>query len=56
MCLLVTILREERLLSDSVIGAMTIAKLVHEEVKVMKSCVAVAEYSVLQQRLPLLTF
>ena len=39
VCLLVTILREERLLSDSVIGAMTIAKLVHEEDKVMKSCV-----------------
>ena len=54
MGLLVAGLRQEVFLCDSVIGAMTVAKLIHQKDKVMQGGVAVAEEGVLEQWLFLL--
>ena len=47
--LLVALLRQESFLGNSVVGAMTVAELIHEEDKVMQGGVAVAENGILQQ-------
>ena len=49
MGLLVAGLRQEGFLCDSVICAMTVAKLIHEKDKVAQGCVVVAQDSVMQQ-------
>ena len=47
--LLVALLRQESFLCNSIVGAMTVAKLIHEKDKVMQGGVAVAEDGLLQQ-------
>ena len=43
------LLRQESFLSNSIVGAMTVAKLIHKKDKVMQGGVAVAEEGVLEQ-------
>ena len=43
------LLRQESFLCNSIVGAMTVAKLIHEKDKVMQGGVAVAEEGVLEQ-------
>ena len=47
--LLVAGLRQEALLYNSIVGLMTVAKLVHKEDKVMQLCVAVCDDRIVQQ-------
>ena len=42
------LLRQESFLSNSIVGAMTVAKLIHKKGKVMQGGVAVAEKGVLE--------
>ena len=46
---LVAGLRQEALLYNSIVGLMTVAKLVHKEDKVMQLCVAVCDDRIVQQ-------
>ena len=49
VCLLVALLGQESFLCNSIVGAMTVAKLIHEKDKVAQGCVAVAQDGVMQQ-------
>ena len=46
---LVAGLMQEALLYNSIVGLMTVAKLVHKEDKVMQLCVAVCDDRIVQQ-------